>query len=101
MATTRPLNGCGVVITRPAHQTKHAEQQLAAAGAEVLKFPLLEIAEPSDLARCLDQLSALHSQDCVIFTSANAVEYALAKLKAPLTTRCNIAAVGKKTAQKK
>ena len=99
MATTRPLNGCGVVITRPAHQTKHAEQQLAAAGAEVLKFPLLEIAEPSDLARCLDQLSALHSQDCVIFTSANAVEYALAKLKAPLPTRCNIAAVGKKTAQ--
>ena len=93
------LHGCGIVITRPTHQTQNAEQQLTAAGAEVLKFPLLEIVEPSDMARCLEQLFALNTQDCVIFTSANAVEYALAKLKAPLPANCNIAAVGKKTAQ--
>ncbi|RVU84585.1 uroporphyrinogen-III synthase [Leucothrix sargassi] len=93
------FNGCGFVITRPAHQTQQAEQQLTAAGGEVLKFPLLEIAEPSDTALCQSQLNNLATQDCIIFTSANAVEFALAKLATPLSTHCNIAAVGKKTAQ--
>ena len=93
------LNGCGIVITRPAHQTQQAEQQLTAAGAEVLKFPLLEITEPSNMALCLSQLAALDTQDCLIFTSANAVNYALAKLPKPLPAHCKIAAVGKKTAQ--
>ena len=103
MTTPSPLQGCGIVITRPAHQTQHAEQQLTAAGAEVLKFPLLEIAEPTDMARCLTQLSELHTQDCVIFTSANAVNYAAkhapSTVASLLATHSKVAAVGKKTAQ--
>lgn len=103
MTTQSPLQGCGVVITRPAHQTQQAEQQLTAAGAEVLKFPLLEITEPTDMARSLAQLSKLHTQDCVIFTSANAVEYAAkyapTTLASLLPAHCKVAAVGKKTAR--
>lgn len=103
MTVERPLSGCGIVITRPAHQTQNAEQQLTAAGAEVFKFPLLEIAEPSDMALSIARLAELRTQDYVIFTSANAVEYAAkfaaTKLTSLLGDHCQVTAVGKKTAQ--
>ena len=93
------LPGRSVVITRPAHQAKKISEQLQHAGARVIGFPLLDIVEPSNPAKCDHQLQNASQYDFLIFTSPNAVDQALSKLSGKIAAGINIAAVGKKTAQ--
>ncbi|PID46303.1 MAG: uroporphyrinogen III synthase [Proteobacteria bacterium] len=99
MSDRTALQGRTIVITRPAHQASAISQRLQERGAHVVRFPLLDIAEPMDVVRCHQQLSTLSRYDYLIFTSPNAVEYAFAKLPEALPPSLNIAAVGKKTAE--
>jgi len=94
-----PLKDKWVVVTRPLHQSDNLKAKLAAAGAKVLSFPLLEIVSARDPARVRAKLQNLDRFDLVIFVSANAVEQSLKVLSVEDLSRQKIAAVGKKTAQ--
>ncbi|MEO8507059.1 MAG: uroporphyrinogen-III synthase [Betaproteobacteria bacterium] len=70
-----PLQGVGIVVTRPARQAGGLAAQLAALGATPLVFPAIVILPPPDpdaLARAHAALDQFH---IAIFASANAVEY--------------------------
>jgi uroporphyrinogen-III synthase len=68
------LSGLSVVVTRPKEGTDDLEDALLAAGAAVVAFPVVQIADPDDggaaLAAAVARLSAYR---WVVFTSANAV----------------------------
>jgi uroporphyrinogen-III synthase len=76
----QPLAGCGVAVTRPAHQADGLCAALAAAGATALRFPTIEIhpLKPPDLTG--------RDYDLIVYTSVNAVEHAgpLLRLRAPI-----------------
>lgn len=76
----RPLAGCGVAVTRPAHQAGQLCGALEAAGAAVLRFPTIEI-RPLAAPRV-----AGREYDLIVYTSANAVAHAgdLLKLRGPI-----------------
>jgi uroporphyrinogen-III synthase len=62
-----PLEGCGVAVTRPAHQAEPLCRALEAAGAIPLRFPTLAIeALPPPAV-------AAAAFDWIVYTSANAV----------------------------
>jgi len=93
------LQGCSIVITRPAHQASSICWQLRQAGAKVLPFPLLAITEPDNILHTQAQLANLAQYHYVIFTSPNAVDCALQQLNGVLPSKVLVAAVGQKTAQ--
>lgn len=68
------LNGQRVVVTRASHQAAGLCAAFAAAGAEVVALPLIELTPPDDpgaLARAARDVSG---QDWLVFTSSNAVD---------------------------
>lgn len=70
-----PLQGLGIVVTRPARQSTALVQQLASLGATPIAFPAIVILPPSDRTS-LDRAHAnLDRYDLAFFVSANAVEY--------------------------
>jgi len=75
MSAAGPLQGVGVLVTRPPRQAAGLAAQLAALGASPIVFPATVILPPPDRAR-LDRIHAtLDRYDIAIFISANAVEY--------------------------
>ena len=76
------LAGRRVVVTRPAGQTAHLAALIRAAGGEPLLFPALEIFDAGDLQPVLALIERLDAFDLAIFISANAVEKALALVRA-------------------
>lgn len=82
------------MVTRPQHQATPFQQMLEEKGAEVCPFPTLEIIPltPSVLA--------LPTADILIFTSPNAVTFALPLLSSSsiINSHSLIGAIGKKTA---
>ncbi len=89
------------MVTRPAHQAGHLTRLLEAAGARVLHFPLLAIAEPADPARALAVIDRLRTFDLAIFISANAVIRGLAMIRSrgPMPEGLHLAAVGAASAR--
>lgn len=82
MSLTCPLNGRGVLVTRPAAQAERLCQLIREAGGEPIAFPTLEIraAEHPEQAR---QLLA-QPWDLMLFVSRNAVDYGIALFPAGL-----------------
>jgi len=76
------LAGRRVVVTRPAGQSAHLAALIRAAGGEPLLFPALEIFDAEDLQPALALVERLDAFDLAIFISANAVEKALALVRA-------------------
>ncbi|MGP1678821.1 MAG: uroporphyrinogen-III synthase [Burkholderiales bacterium] len=76
------LAGRRVVVTRPAEQTAHLAALIRAAGGEPLLFPALEIFDAADLQPVLALVERLEAFDLAIFISANAVNKALALVRA-------------------
>ncbi|MEZ5342888.1 MAG: uroporphyrinogen-III synthase [Acidimicrobiales bacterium] len=69
-----PLAGRSVVVPRAAAQAASLVDRLAAEGAVVLRFPLIEVVfEPDDLAALRASAAMLGPSDWTAFTSANAV----------------------------
>ena len=94
-----PLNDKWVVITRPTHQAKNIKLKLEGAGAHPILFPLLEIIEPDNLAKTIEQLENLQDYDLLIFVSANAVEQSFKWVMPATLGKAKIATTGKKTAE--
>ena len=70
-----PLDGVGVVVTRPVRQAAAFAQQLAALGATPIVWPAIVILPPDDPAPLARVHAALHDYDLAFFVSANAAEY--------------------------
>ena len=94
---SNPLDGKGVLVTRPAQQAESLCQLLTENGAIPIRFPTLVIQPAADPALAKTQLAQAEQADWLIFISANAVEQALALL--PLPARPKLAAIGKATAR--
>lgn len=77
-----PLAGCGVLVTRPAHQAEPLCELLAAAGATPIRFPAIAILPPHDPAAADAVIDDLDGFDLAIFISANAVEQGVAAVRA-------------------
>ena len=74
MSADQPLTGLHVVVTRPARQAGGLCRRLRKAGAEVLRFPALEIVQPDNIEVEQSLLHAGWAQsDLAVFVSANAV----------------------------
>ncbi|HVM03632.1 MAG TPA: uroporphyrinogen-III C-methyltransferase [Acidimicrobiales bacterium] len=97
----RPLFGRTVVVTRARHQAPELVRRLEAAGAEVLVVPTIAVAGPSDGGAALDRAAArLHRYSWVVFTSTNAVERFLPRLRdARAFGSAHVAAIGPGTAE--
>lgn len=72
-ARPRALSGVVVLVTRPAHQADALTRRIEAAGAQVVCFPVLEIAYIEDSAAFGRLAARLDEFDFWIFVSANAV----------------------------
>lgn len=70
-----PLDGVGVVVTRPLRQAAVFAGKIAALGGTPIIWPAIVILPPLDTARLAQVHAALASYDIAIFVSANAVEY--------------------------
>ncbi len=76
-----PLQGTGVLVTRPRHQAAVLCRLLEAQGASVARFAAIEI-EPIDERRdWAERLGDLEKFGIIIFSSANAVRYGAALLE--------------------
>lgn len=75
MTASRPLQGVGVVVTRPARQAAGLVAQLATLGAMPIVFPAIVILPPEDAAPLARMHASLARYDAAVFVSANAAEY--------------------------
>ncbi len=89
------------MVTRPAKQAASLCHLIEGAGAQVRRFPLLEIADVEDNAALDSVLARLGRYHLAIFISANAVERGLARLaqQGGWPPGPALAAVGRRTAE--
>ena len=93
---TQPLAGLVVVVTRPARQAERFIGMLMERGAAAVPFPTVAI-EPVPLDASVRAALGAQPIDWVIYTSANAVEQALAQTGR--IARAATAAIGRATAR--
>ncbi len=102
LADTRhgALDGCTIVVTRPAHQADNLCRLIEAEGGHALRFPVIDILPPADIAPLQARLQDLPDDQLAIFISANAVHYAYQALGGqPLPESLLRTAVGQATAR--
>ncbi len=88
-----PLQGVGVLVTRPRTQAADLVAAIEAQGGETWCFPVLEIA-PFDALDVRNSAARLGTPDIVVFVSRNAVEYGI-----DFTDGAEIAVIGPATAR--
>jgi len=88
-----PLQGVGVLVTRPRTQAIELVDAIEAAGGNAYCFPVLEIA-PFEELDISNSVSRLGTPDVVVFVSRNAVEHGI-----KFTGGALIAAIGPATAK--
>ncbi len=95
----KPLKDIRILVTRPQHQNQHLSQLIHQAGGHAIMFPVLEIVAPDNVRLVQHQLSNTMVWDWIIFTSANAVNYAIdiASNQLPISPTTRIAAIGANT----
>jgi uroporphyrinogen-III synthase len=93
-----PLEGVGVIVTRPARQAAVFAQRIAALGGSPLIWPAIVILPPQDDAQLADVHARLDDYDIAIFVSANAVEYG-ARTAPPWPAKLRTYAPGPGTAE--
>lgn len=101
---TLPLSGKTVLITRSVGQSSQFTEMVAAAGANVIEMPALEIGPPSSWEALDDAIINLSEFDWLILTSTNGINYFFERLlvlekDARTLVNLKIAVVGEKTAQ--
>jgi uroporphyrinogen III methyltransferase/synthase len=95
------LLGKTILITRAASQSQELRAGLEQAGAGVIECPAIEIVPVEDWARVDQAVTAIHTYDLLIFTSVNAVDYFMDRVKAAgVDCSVPIAVVGMATAQR-
>lgn len=85
MSAICPLNGRGVLVTRPSGQAERLCQLVIAAGGEPIAFPTLEIRAATQPERARQLLA--EPWDLLLFVSRNAVEYGVALFPPELRAR--------------
>ena len=98
----RDLRGIGVLVTRPAHQADTLVQLIEQAGGEAIRFPVLEILDPTDPTPLLALIDRLDDFDLAVFVSPNAVARTaglIGERLGGLPTGLSIATVGKGSAR--
>ncbi|HLZ97684.1 MAG TPA: uroporphyrinogen-III synthase [Steroidobacteraceae bacterium] len=93
----RPLQGVGVLVTRPEHQATPLCRLLESAGARVRRLPIIDVRPASDPSDVRRKVGAIDSFDLVVFTSANAVRFGSALLDPRRDV--TLAAIGPATAR--
>ena len=74
---TKRLAGCGIVVTRPSEQAESMCEAIELAGGRAIRFPVLEILDPTDAEAMRMVIERLDAYDIAIFISANAVNRAM------------------------
>lgn len=92
------LSGLNVLITRPAAQAQAFAEAVQRAHGRPVSFPALEILGPADKTAAQTTLAQLDQADLMIFTSANAVQYAFPLLPERIPLDLPVAAIGSATA---
>ena len=96
------LAGKTIVVTRPAHQADALCELISAHGGAVLRFPVLEIAEPKNPPLPVQVQALLADARLVIFVSPNAVDYGMKVIDSSggLPDSVKVAAIGQGTSKK-
>lgn len=99
-----PLAGKTVLITRSVGQSSQFAQMIAAAGANAIEMPALEICPPSSWEDLDNAIANISEFDWLILTSSNGINYFFERLIAlgkdvRTLADLKIAVVGEKTAQ--
>ncbi len=81
MSDEKPLLGRNILVTRAHRDKDQLVTQLEVYGANVLYCPTIEIVEPESFAPLDQAIDKLSQYDWIIFTSRNAVEAFLGRLK--------------------
>jgi uroporphyrinogen-III synthase len=74
-ASSAPLHGRRVAVTRARDQAPELSAKLAALGAEVVELPLIQISKEIDRHLLADVLLEFGGYDWIVFTSANGVRF--------------------------
>lgn len=77
----RTLSAKTVVITRQRSQSAELERELLHLGADVYFFPTIETVAPPDFTELDAAISRLDEYDWLIFTSTNAVDFFVERLR--------------------
>jgi len=95
------LAGLRVLLTRPAEHSAAWREAFAAAGATVIVHPTVEVVPPPSWEALDEAFSRLPEYDWLLFTSAAAARFSLARLPVDPRTlgRPRVAAVGAETAR--
>lgn len=97
----RPLAGRRIVITRAPEQSAELLDHLRDAGADTLSLPMVRFLDPVDTSALDGAIAALDEFDWLVLTSANAVQFFLARCRKldrwPHGDKLKIAAVGPAT----
>lgn len=97
-----PLAGVQLLVTRPVHQAERVSVLAQQAGAQVWRYPVVEIKEPTDVRRVNLLFKHIEDYDTAIFISANAVNMGLQRMaaqKVRFPKHMTVAAIGQVTAQ--
>lgn len=97
IASTQPLGGRGVLVTRPAQQAQHLAELVRREGGKPILFPLLQIVDATDMGHLNALIDRLDEFDLAIFISPNAVDKAMNLIKArrDLPAHLKIATIGR------
>ena len=100
---SKPLFGKRVVVTRAREQASDLKRRLEEAGAEVIEFPMIEIAPPASFESLDRVIDSVGDYQWLIFTSSNGVDAFFDRLRhhgkdARCLAGVMIAAVGESTA---
>ncbi len=103
-ATTHPLAGRHIVITRPPEQAEDFARALEAAGARVTTLSTIAIEPVADTTHIDAAIATLATYDWVVLTSVNGVRVLASRLMAlhrnwNARGRARVAAIGPATAQ--
>jgi uroporphyrinogen III methyltransferase/synthase len=77
----KPLAGRTIIITRAKVQAREFVAQLESYGARVIACPTIEIVEPESYGPLDEAIANLYGYDWFIFSSVNAVEYFLRRMR--------------------
>src|SRR3970282_1976483 len=100
-----PLFGLRVLVTRTREQASELSRALAAAGAEPIELPTIEITPQFDKGRLDEAIDALEAgtYHWLVFTSANAVdiffEFLWGRCLDARSVNASVAAIGPATAE--
>ena len=76
-----PLQGCRILVTRPAGQADSIIDDITQRGGEAMHLPLIEIVPATDTEELKSAITEAWSFDWIVFTSVNGVDHFCRELR--------------------